>query len=280
MIQALRENFRKNLTGIFPAAEIDSFFYRLIEFRSGLSRLDIAMNPEKVLSDELINELKSDLQRLQAQEPIQYIIGATDFFGLKFEVNPSVLIPRPETEELVDWILQDAESQPELMVLDIGTGSGCIAISLSANLKNAEVSAWDISQKALETARHNASLNEAKVRFELKNVLENQELPQKTDIIVSNPPYVRKLEKDQMQANVLNYEPHLALFVEDDDALIFYRKILELAQNNLTKNGKLYFEINEFLKEELIALMKDFPVKNYEFRKDIYGKDRMLKVEF
>ncbi len=187
---------------------------------------------------------------------------------------------RPETEELVEWIIKE-NSKPggskKIKILDIGTGSGCIAISLAKNLPNAQVYALDVSKKALETAKRNALNNRVDVTFLLLNILEEDALKSDFDIIVSNPPYVRNLEKEEIKKNVLDYEPHLALFVEDNDALVFYRKIATLAQKNLLENGQLYFEINQYLGKEMNDLLEQMDFKDIELRKDIYDNDRMMK---
>jgi len=199
---------------------------------------------------------------------------------LDFEVDSTVLIPRPETEELVEWIIQSQKSEMEvenLKILDIGTGSGCIAISLAKNIPKATVFAIDVSEKALATAQKNATINEVNVTFISKNILETEDLEQQFDVIVSNPPYVRELEKQEIKKNVLDNEPHLALFVEDNDALVFYRKIAELAQRNLSPHGQLFFEINQYLGKEMIDLLEKMGFKNIELRKDIYGNDRMIQ---
>ncbi|WP_394758076.1 peptide chain release factor N(5)-glutamine methyltransferase, partial [Flavobacterium sp.] len=204
----------------------------------------------------------------------------TEFFSLPFYVNENTLIPRPETEELVDWILSNNrinESTNQIKILDIGTGSGCIAISLAKNLPNANVHAIDVSEKALATAKKNAERNNVTITFIEKNILETEDLLNTFDIIVSNPPYVRNLEKKEIHKNVLEYEPHLALFVEDNDALLFYRKIAELATKNLSENGQLYFEINQYLGKEMVELLEKYNFKNIELKKDIYGNDRMIR---
>jgi len=223
------------------------------------------------------------LEQLKKEIPIQYLLGSTSFYGLNFEVNSDVLIPRPETEELVDWIIKDClifRNDVTLKIVDIGTGSGCIAISLAKNLPNAQVFAIDVSGKALATAKKNAELNNVEVTFIQKNILETASLDFQFDIIVSNPPYVRNLEKVEINKNVLDNEPHLALFVDDNDALVFYRKIAELAQKSLSKNGQLYFEINQYLGKETVALLENLGFENLELRKDIYGNDRMIFAEF
>lgn len=195
-------------------------------------------------------------------------------------MNKHTLIPRPETEELVEWILINPEfkfQNPQF--LDIGTGSGCIAISLAKNLPNAKVSALDISEEALKIAKGNAKLNKVEVDFFQTDILAAETLSKKYDVIVSNPPYVRELEKKQMQQNVLKYEPYSALYVKDEDPLLFYRAISRLAKNHLNPGGKLFFEINEYLAYEMTELLKAEGFKNIEIKKDIYGKDRMLKCK-
>jgi len=233
-----------------------------------------------VFSEEEMVLWNSILEPLKLEIPIQYLLGKTSFYGLDFEVNDDVLIPRPETEELVEWIIKgnsNTERFKDLKILDIGTGSGCIAISLAKNIPNAKVYAIDVSEKALATAKKNAVINQVDVAFITQNILETADLNQQFDIIVSNPPYVRNLEKQEIKKNVLNNEPHLALFVEDDDALIFYKKIAALAQKNLLENGQLFFEINQYLGKDMVALLEKTNFKNIELRKDIYGNDRMIR---
>ncbi|MFV8379959.1 peptide chain release factor N(5)-glutamine methyltransferase [Flavobacterium sp. LB3R33] len=283
-IKEYRTQFIQELTPIYDAGEAESFFYLILEEKHQLKRIDLALHPDLVFSEEEIVVWNSILEQLKLEIPVQYLLGKTSFYGLDFEVNENVLIPRPETEELVEWILESQKSNPEtsgeslkdLKILDIGTGSGCIAISLAKNLPNATVFAIDVSEKALATAKTNAENNSVNVTFINQNILETQDLQQQFDIIVSNPPYVRNLEKEEIKKNVLDNEPHLALFVEDDDALIFYKKIAELAQKNLSENGQLYFEINQYLGKEMVDLLEKMNFKNIELRKDIYGNDRML----
>ncbi|SHG99407.1 release factor glutamine methyltransferase [Flavobacterium micromati] len=279
-IKEFRTQFIQELIAIFGEDEAESFFYLILEEKQQLKRIDLALQPDLTFSEEEILMWNSILEQLKLEIPVQYLLGKTSFFGLDFEVNPSVLIPRPETEELVDWIIKNSKSQVEsakIKILDIGTGSGCIAISLAKNIKNAQVFAIDISDKALATAQKNAEINNVEVNFLNQNILETTDLNQKFDIIVSNPPYVRNLEKQEIKKNVLNNEPHLALFVEDNDALIFYKKIATLAQKNLTQNGELFFEINQYLGQEMIELLGKMNFKNIELRKDIYGNDRMIR---
>jgi release factor glutamine methyltransferase len=273
----------------------------------------LALNPDLTFSEEEIQIWEFLLEQLKQEIPIQYLLGKTSFFGLDFNVNPDVLIPRPETEELVEWIVESGKweagrgklevgsqklevGSQEIKILDIGTGSGCIAISLAKNIPNAVVFAGDISEKALVTAQKNAEINKVEVNFihvDILNIDDLEQLPTshchpelvegplptKFDIIVSNPPYVRELEKIEIKKNVLDFEPHLALFVSDNDALIFYKKIAELAQKSLNPNGKLFFEINQYLGKEMMDLLRKMNFKNVELRKDIYGNDRMIKAE-
>ena len=279
-IKEYRTEFLQELTPIYDAGEAESFFYLILEEKNQLKKIDLALHPDLIFSADEIMVWNSLLESLKKEIPIQYLLGKTSFYGLDFEVNENVLIPRPETEELVEWILESQKSKVKSQkskILDIGTGSGCIAISLAKNLPDASVFAIDVSEKALATAKRNAAINDVNVTFIEKNILETENLEQQFDIIVSNPPYVRNLEKEEIKKNVLDYEPHLALFVEDNDALIFYRKIAALAQKNLSPNGQLYFEINQYLGVEMKDLLEKMNFKNIELRKDIYGNDRMIK---
>jgi release factor glutamine methyltransferase len=277
LLKKYKSNFIQELSSIYDEMEAESFFYLILEHLHQFKRIDLALNPDFEISESDKVRWENILSELKTQKPIQYILGETEFYGLKFIVDENVLIPRPETEELVDLIVSSFKSQTsKLRILDIGTGSGCIPISLKKNLPNAEVFAIDVSENALEIAKKNAKLNGVEVNFILKNILETNDLEQQFDIIVSNPPYVRMLEKEEIKTNVLEYEPHLALFVEDNDALIFYRKIAQLAKKSLTENGKLYFEINQYLGKETVILLEKMDFKNIELLQDIYGNDRMI----
>ena len=287
-IPELKSIFSKSLEDMYPSEEIQSFFNILSEEYLSMSRLEIALNSEKEVSEEVFDQFQHAILRLKKNEPIQYIIGKTDFYGLPFKVNKHTLIPRPETEELVDWILTDEKlplANDALSVLDIGTGSGCIAISLAKNLPNSKVHAVDISEGALNIARENAVLNQVDVEMFQMDVLNTKSLPitsegveaKKYDIIVSNPPYVRELERKLMQPNVVEYEPETALFVPDQDPLVFYRIISRLAKIHLKRGGVLFFEINESFKSELKELLKDEGFRKTETKQDIYGKDRMIR---
>ena len=280
-IKNYKDHFKTELLPIYDEQEIDSFFYIILEKLHGLKRIDLALNPETVMDGNHLKQWRNIVSDLKIQKPIQYILGETEFYGLRFEVNENTLIPRPETEELVELIIsnnQITKLPNPLKILDIGTGSGCIAISLAKNIPNAEVFVIDVSEKALATAKRNAKINNVKVNFILKNILETDDLEQQFDIIVSNPPYVRNIEKAEIKPNVLEYEPHLALFVEDTDALLFYRKIAGLAKKNLNTNGKLYFEINQYLGKETVQLLEDLDFKNVELMKDIYENDRIISA--
>lgn len=278
LLRDIKTRFHTALRNKFPQGEIDSFFNWLTEAYLNMTRLQVALAPEKELSPSELDKFQEALARLQQQEPIQYILGETEFFGLSFKVNRSVLIPRPETEELVEWILEDRkqENQQPLRILDIGTGSGCIAISLARHLPMAEVTAMDVSEEALAVAKENAERNGLKLNFLQMDILQTESLGQSFDLIVSNPPYVRELEKEQMSPNVLENEPGLALWVKDEDPLLFYRKITQLAQKSLSPQGFLYFEINEAFGRETEQLLIQNSFRT-SLKKDIFGKDRMLK---
>lgn len=283
-LKKVKDLFQKELKDMYDKEEIDSFFYMLLESYLGLKRIQLALNPELSYPEKELYPIYDGLKKLKQNIPIQYIIGETEFYGLRFKVNTDVLIPRPETEELVEWIInqQSISKKDQFNILDIGTGSGCIAISLAKNLPNAKVYALDISKKALKVAKINAKFNLAEVTFIEANILDPQtwniELKKmKFDIIVSNPPYVREQEKEQMKDNVLKNEPHLALFVENNDPLQFYKAISQFAVNNLSQNGSLYFEINEYLGKQMKQLLNAFNFRMIELKQDIFGKDRMIK---
>lgn len=280
LIKNYRNLFIDQLTPIYDAVEAESLFYIALLHYHQLRRVDLALQPDMALTAVELEKWQELLEQLEQEIPIQYIIGKTTFYGLDFEVNPNVLIPRQETEELVDWVLSDLKTNPNpiLSLLDIGTGSGCIAVSLAKNLPQSKISALDVSEKALEVAKKNAANNQIAVTFLCQDILQTEDLLQEYDLIVSNPPYVRNLEKAEIRKNVLGHEPHLALFVADDDALIFYRKIATLAMKNLKTNGKLYFEINQYLGKETVDLLQVAGFKKVELRADLYGNDRMIRA--
>lgn len=268
----LRKSFVDVLSTRYDADEAAAIFYRILYYRYGLTRVDLALRDLKV-SDEQQSQWEIDRQELLTGKPVQYIIGKTFFYGLEFEVSPDVLIPRPETEELVDWIIKSDGDKST--ILDLCTGSGCIAIALAKNL-NADVIAVDVSQNAIDVAVRNAESNQTKIEFLRQDILKGLQVDRLFDIIVSNPPYVRDLEKAEIRDNVLRYEPHLALFVPDDDALVFYRKIGEWAKRHLREKGRLYFEINQYLGPQTVSLLKEIGFKDVELRKDLAGNDRMI----
>ncbi len=278
LLSDYKKQFGLALKNEYPVEEINSFFNILIAHYLKVTRLDLALDPKKEISSEDINLFDEISLRLQQHEPIQYILGETEFFGLKFQVNKKVLIPRPETEELVSWILldlsEDKISAPK--ILDIGTGSGCIAISLAKNLPEAKLTALDISEEALVVASNNAEANEVDVKFKNQDILKLKQAFNSFDIIVSNPPYVRDLEKKKMNRNVLENEPEGALYVRDNDPLIFYEAITKLAKESLGPGGLLYFEINQYLAEETEQLMKNAGFIT-TLKKDIFGNFRMIK---
>jgi release factor glutamine methyltransferase len=290
VIKNYKNRFLHALSSLYDEKEIESFFYLTLEKLHQKKRIDLALQPDLAMDETQFSQWETVLAELKTHKPIQYILGETEFYGLPFLVNENVLIPRPETEELVQLILDDlsirAQSRSEnITILDIGTGSGCIPISLKKNLPSAEVFAIDVSKNALEVAQKNAEINRVEVNFIEANILltdslvlptRNSQLATLFDIIVSNPPYVRNLEKAEINPNVLEFEPHFALFVEDNDALLFYRKITELAKNHLAENGKLYFEINQYLGKETVALVESYGFNNVQLIKDIYGNDRMI----
>lgn len=302
LLKEIKNIFHNELGKTYPKEEIDSFFYRCIEHYLRLERFVLAIQPELTLTKEEEQPLFEALSQLKQERPLQYILGTANFMDLELQVNEAVLIPRPETEELVQWILEDCQTKKKnldaersrsvistslndcsLRILDIGTGSGCIAIALAKHLPQAKVYAIDVSEKALEVARENARLNQVDITFLKNDILAPElalelELELDFDIIVSNPPYVRELEKEEMKNNVKDHEPSLALFVSDGDPLVFYRAIAQFGRTRLKEGGSLYLEINQYLGEETKALLKAHNFSEIELRKDIFGNDRMLKA--
>ena len=258
----------------FPRREVISFAYLSIEKILGYSKSDCIINSDKQLSNESVNLFKKIISDLRKNIPIQYVLGEANFYGLKFKVNRSTLIPRVETEELVEYILNYKFNS----VLDIGTGSGCIAISIAKNT-DSRVTAIDISNEAIEIAKRNGIHNSVDVNFIVDDVF-NFCHDKKYDLIVSNPPYVLESEKKYIHRNVIDYEPHDALFVNDSNPLIFYIKIIEIAKNNLNKDGLLFFEINEKFSNQIIELLTDLNFVEIELKKDINGRDRIIKSIF
>ncbi len=277
--RAIFQLIQQRLLPLMDAAEAGQQAYWLLESLYGKSRSDIIMDRPLPLNQQDREQLEEMLKRLEQHEPIQYVLGEAPFYEHTFKVSPAVLIPRPETEELVHLICQRHAREQSLHLLDIGTGSGCIAISLALCLPGAEVSAVDISSAALEVARENARLLGATIHFFEQDIL--QGLPSglsQPDIIVSNPPYVRELEKSLMKPNVMDWEPHTALFVEDTDPLLFYRRISRLATTQLKEKGWLYFEINEAYGAQVADMLKADGFREVGVLQDLQGKDRMVQA--
>lgn len=270
-------SIRKELAGIFRREEIESLIFLIFEKLKGYSHTQFLLAKEKELSQEELIEIGKIVKRLKNHEPIQYILGETEFYGLPFYSVPGVLIPRPETEELIQWMIKENQLSAPI-ILDIGTGTGCIAISLKKNIESATVLACDISPVCIETACRNAELNSAQVivfEYDILNYTPEVSFP-KLDVIVSNPPYVREVEKLLMDKNVLEFEPELALFVPDENPLLFYERIADFAFIHLKKSGHLYFEINEAYGAECSEMLQQKGFSNIELKKDINGKDRMI----
>jgi release factor glutamine methyltransferase len=273
------QKIRQALSDLYPDSEISGFTRLIIEDITGLSMPLILSDKNIKITEAQELKIQKIIERLQAFEPIQYILEQTEFYGLPFQVNNNVLIPRPETEELVEKIIND-NSKKSVKILDIGTGSGCIAISLKKYLPNSSVDAWDISFKALDVAVLNSKINSVDVTFKRVDVLSEYPNDGLFDIIVSNPPYVLEAEKADMEHNVLDYEPHTALFVPDREPLLFYERIADIAQHILKPNGYLYFEINSAKGQETSAMLKQKGFTNIELIQDISGKDRMVKATY
>lgn len=273
---------QNTLKDLYPPSEIKAFTRLIMERVCDIQPHQFLLCKDKELSGKEKEEIYNIVERLTKYEPIQYIFGKTDFYGFEFQVNPSVLIPRPETEELVEMIVREYLGK-DVTILDIGTGSGCIAITLKKLLKDADVSAIDISPEALKVAERNAMNNRVSVFFYERNILEpfrtGDSLEEDFDVIVSNPPYVMEKEKAEMEKNVLDYEPQLALFVSDNDPLIYYRNIARFAEQKLKKKGYLYFEINSKLGNEVVEMLRLLEFKNVELIQDLSGNDRFVKAQ-
>jgi len=273
--------YRDLLTDIYGMDEASSLMAILFDHFVSLKRHEILSGSARRISESELLKIHFACKELLKQRPIQYIIGTAWFYGEPFKVTEAVLIPRPETEELCDWIIKDSNATNQatstLNILDIGTGSGCIAVTLKKNIENTSVTALDVSVEALQVARENAAKLNADITFLQADILKNDQWPVGLfDIIVSNPPYVREAEKELMKPNVLDHEPHLALFVENENPLIFYDAIARFALQTLSENGKLYFEINESLQNEMKLLLEHHGFSELEFKKDMNNKFRMM----
>ena len=281
LVRDIRKYYCEQLCSIYDKDEANAMILILLEHYFNIDRIKMALEPDLRISESEMLTFHFAVKDLLKNKPIQYIIGETDFCDIKFKVNENVLIPRPETSEMIYKIAerQKTKDKRQLSILDIGTGSGCIAISIAKQIPNSKVYALDISEKALEVAKENASNNNVDVTFIHDDILSlKNKIETKFDIIVSNPPYVRELEKAEMRNNVLNWEPHNALFVSNDDPLIFYRNILEFAKTNLNQEGEIWFEINEYLGKEMTDLCKEYGFSDVEIFKDFRGKERALKT--
>ncbi|MFC0878179.1 peptide chain release factor N(5)-glutamine methyltransferase [Saccharicrinis sp. FJH2] len=272
---------KQKLSGLYPDREVESFVVWILGHVLGYDKTRILLNNDKILPKDVSSRISSIVDRLTKYEPIQYITGDTEFVGLNLNVKPGVLVPRPETEELVSRISNKVAAN-SAKILDIGTGSGCIALGLKKYMPGTKVFGCDISQVAIELANENAKLNNLDVHFFYYDILsQNGTLPaKKFDMIVSNPPYVLESEKVQMEANVLKYEPHGALFVPDDDPLIFYQKISDFAQLHLANNGEIWLEINENKGAEVKGLLENNFFHDVVVLKDIFGKQRFVYGKF
>ncbi len=272
--------FRAELKDSYENDELETIIAYCFEFYLKMSRTDLISQENKTVSESELLKFNFAIKELKKHKPIQYVLGEADFYGLKFKVNEHVLIPRPETEELVHLIIKDNKMDAPA-ILDIGTGSGCIPIALKKNIPSAKVAGMDIAIEALEVAKQNTILNGVEVEFVLDDILHptsDIQLPTfVSDIIISNPPYICISEKETMNKNVLQYEPHLALFVENDDPLLFYKAICDYALKHLNKNGKIYFEINQALGSETKNLLENKGFKNVELIKDLSNNNRILR---
>jgi release factor glutamine methyltransferase len=277
-------SFQQGLSEVYDTREIEAIALLVLEEITDMSRAKIKAFPEDDVPGEAAEKIQSILEELKTGRPVQYILGNTEFYGLNFLVNPATLIPRPETEELVEWVIESqklkVKSQKSFSILDIGTGSGCIAISLKKNLPNANVATIDISPEALHTAKQNAVINDVEVEFIEQDILNpKSELEHsKFEVIISNPPYVTLVDKAQMHQNVTGFEPHTALFVPENDPLIFYKAIADFAIKHLENKGLLFFEINENFGKETVELLSNKGFTDIELRKDMSGRDRMVKA--
>lgn len=276
-LKQLEQYFTDEMSLLYNGEEARQLFYLTVEHISGWNRSQLLMNKDHTLDQETLVSYKNTLAALKEGKPLQYIFSEAWFYGLKFKVSGSVLIPRPETEELVEWILEDvaASDIPVSSMIDIGTGSGCIAIALKNNLPQAEVSALDVSAEALAVAAENAVSNDTSINFIQSSII-GYHTAVKYDIIVSNPPYITEDERAAMHENVLQYEPHLALFVTNENPLIFYKSIADFALEQLRPGGKLFFEINEYLGKEMVDMLTGKGFNYIELRKDMQGKERMI----
>ena len=281
LLKDVKGYYLSQLEGVYGREEAESLINILIKEFFGLSRAGQALNPDFRLNETELLKIHFAVKELKNEKPVQYITGKTEFYELEMKVDENVLIPRPETEELVDEIKKEyGKSFPE-NILDIGTGSGCIALALKKIFPRAKVVAIDVSNEALEIAKGNALTNNLDISLKKKDILDDNDILElgSFDLIVSNPPYVTESDKSLMKKNVLQYEPHIALFVKDDNPLIFYEAISNFALNNLSRGGQLWFEINEKYGNEITGLLKGKGFHEITLKKDLFGKNRFLKCK-
>ena len=279
-LQQLKITLIERLSHLYESSEIEVFFWMLLEAFENKKRIDFVLQPNNLSSQ--IDQWQKAIEALAKGEPIQYVLGYAWFFGLKFMVNRHTLIPRPETEELVEWVLNTIKTKSikPKNILDIGTGSGCIPISLKKHLKEVDIAAIDVSDQALKVAIDNANYHLVNIHFYQQDIFKPFKLPKKLDIIISNPPYVSESEKGMMHQNVLNFEPAIALFVNNNNPLTFYNRIADFALENLAKNGYLFFEINQYLGHETLDLLYHKGLKDLVLKKDFKGNNRMIRAKF
>lgn len=276
-MKQLLKKINDAIGALYTQSEVSALSRIIATELLNISQTNYLLKEPITLTPEEEEKVTDALERLKQKEPIQYILGYSDFCGIRFAVTPAVLIPRPETSELIEWITE--ESHTAKSILDIGTGSGCIAVSLATMMPQARITAWDISTQALAVAQKNSTANGCNVLFEERDILTYEPTDESYDIIVSNPPYIKEVEKKEMEDNVLLWEPHLALFVPDNDPLLFYRTIAEKAQKMLTPGGKLFFEINRAHGTETVEMLSRLGYHNITLRKDLAGNDRMVMAE-
>ena len=275
-----RNQFRTSLKGLHTVAECDYYFKMILSSLLDIDPISIALEPNLNLQSSQQSKLNSVLEDLLTEKPLQYILGEVPFRKLNLKVNPSVLIPRPETEELVGWILEDyTKLNHKVDLIDLGTGSGCIALSLKKEQSFFSVYALDIDQSILDLVQQNAEENKLEINCIKGDINDLYKLKLKVEVIVSNPPYITPKEKEEIKNNVLNFEPHQALFVPQDNPLLYYQKILEYAQESLQSKGRIFFEINPLFESEMEALIFSFDSYTITKRLDIFGKIRMLRLE-
>lgn len=281
LVKDIRKYYCELLCSLYEKDEANAMILILFKYYFNIDRVRMVLEPDLRLSESEMLKIHFAVKDLLRNKPIQYVTGETEFCDLKFKVNENVLIPRPETAEMISKIVNSQHStvNNHCSIIDIGTGSGCIAISLAKMISNSNVYALDISEEALKIAKENAFNNNVNVSFIHDDILNlKNNIETKFDIIVSNPPYVRELEKVEMHNNVLKWEPHKALFVSDNDPLIFYRNILEFAKTHLKDNGEVWFEINEYLGKEMSDLCHELGFSNVKIHKDFRDRDRVMSL--